>query len=176
MIISRTKNKATHSILPTKDKQTKVSIKTTIVCIFVALFSLSPTAFALEPSVGVQVTPLLKSTTAWDGQALVWPQGKAEVTAMRVALAPGAETGWHRHSVPSFAVMLEGTLEVRLADGRSKRLQAGDVLAEVVNTLHNGRNVGKVPVKLVVFYAGLENHGHTHKSVPNEAVPKQSVP
>lgn len=176
MIISRTKNKATHSILPTKDKQTKVSIKTTIVCMFVALFSLSTTSFALEPSEAVQVTPLLKTTRAWNGKLLAWPQGKAEVTAMRVEIAPGGETSWHSHSVPSFAVMLEGTLEVRLEDGRTKRLQAGDALAEVVNTAHKGRNVGKGPVKLVVFYAGLENHAHTHKSAPKEAVPKKSVP
>jgi len=28
-------------------------------------------------------------------------------------------------------------------------------LAEVINTLHNGRNLGSTPVKLVVFYAGV---------------------
>lgn len=71
-----------------------------------------------------------------------------------VEFAPGAETGWHLHPVPSFGMVLEGTLEVTLEDGRVRRLQAGDALAEVVNTTHNGRNVGDTPVKLVVFYAG----------------------
>jgi quercetin dioxygenase-like cupin family protein len=51
-------------------------------------------------------------------------------------------------------MVLEGTLEVTLQDGGVKRLQAGDALAEVVNTPHNGHNVGDIPVKLVVFYAG----------------------
>ena len=50
--------------------------------------------------------------------------------------------------------MLEGTLEVTLKDGQVKRLNPGDALAEVVNTTHNGRTVGRVPVKIVVFYAG----------------------
>lgn len=112
---------------------------------------------ALEASDAVKVVPLLKTTTTWDGQSIAYPQGKAEVSAMRVEIAPGADTGWHAHSVPSFAVMLEGTLEVMLKDGRIKRLQAGDVLAEVVNTPHIGRNVGRVPARLVVFYAGVEN-------------------
>jgi hypothetical protein len=42
-----------------------------------------------------------------------------------------------------------------------KRLEAGDALAEVVNTTHNGRNVGDVPVRLVVFYAGAAGQGLT---------------
>jgi quercetin dioxygenase-like cupin family protein len=51
-------------------------------------------------------------------------------------------------------VLLEGTLEVSLADGKKKLLQPGEALAEVIATAHNGRNVGKTPLKLIVFYAG----------------------
>lgn len=127
----------------------------------VAVLSLSAHAFALEPNEAVKVTPLLRTATTWDGQAIVYPMGKAEVTAMRVEILPGAEIGWHKHSVPSFAVMLEGSLEVRLKDGRVKKLEAGDVLVEVVNTSHTGRNVGTVPVRLVVFYTGIKGQAHT---------------
>jgi len=119
---------------------------------------------ALDASEAVNVLPLLKTATSWDGQSIVYPQGKAEITAMQVEIAPGAETGWHTHSVPSFAVMIEGRFEVQLKDGRFRSLQAGDVLAEVVNTLHTGRKVGTVPVKLVVFYVGIEGQGHTSKT------------
>lgn len=56
--------------------------------------------------------------------------------------------------MPSFGMGLEGTLAVDVKDGRAKYLQAGDALAEVVNTQHNGRNTGDQPVKLIVFYAG----------------------
>ena len=74
---------------------------------------------------------------------------------MSIEIAPGAETGWHRHPVPSFAVILQGTLEVKLKDGRVKRLQAGEALIEVVNTDHIGRNICDIPVKLVLFFAGV---------------------
>jgi quercetin dioxygenase-like cupin family protein len=60
-------------------------------------------------------------------------------------------------------MVLEGTLEVTLKDGRVKRLQAGDALAEVVNTTHNGHNVGNSSVKLVVFYAGTVGQNLTVK-------------
>jgi quercetin dioxygenase-like cupin family protein len=111
-------------------------------------------AAALDPANGVKVTPLAKETTSWDGKPIVYPAGTAEMTALLIEIAPGAQTGWHCHLVPNFAYMLEGTLELVLDDGRRKRLNAGDVLSEVVNRSHNGRNVGSTAVKLVVFYAG----------------------
>lgn len=110
-------------------------------------------AAALETS-GVKVTPLAKETASWDGKPLVYPQGKPEMTALLVEIAPGAQTGWHHHLVPNFAYMLEGTLELTLDDGRVKLLSAGEELPEVVNRPHNGRNVGSAPAKLLVFYAG----------------------
>ena len=111
-------------------------------------------AYSLEQSASVNVTTVLKSETSWDGKPIEYPSGKAEVTGMVVEIAPGGETGWHLHPVPSFGMVLEGEMEVQLKSGAVRRLKAGDALAEVVNTLHNGRNVGTVPVKLVVFYAG----------------------
>ena len=111
-------------------------------------------ATALDATTGVRVTPLAKETTSWDGKPIVYPVGTAEMSALLIEIAPGAQTGWHCHLVPNFAYMLEGTLELVLDDGRMKRLNAGDVLSEVVNRSHNGRNVGSDPVKLVVFYTG----------------------
>ncbi|WP_426163033.1 cupin domain-containing protein [Pseudoduganella sp. R-34] len=122
----------------------------------ISLLAAQP-AFALEQSASVKVTRLLQTPTSWNGAALAYPNGQAEVTAMLIEIAPGAETGWHLHPVASFAYILEGELEVSLKDGSVKHLKAGQALAEVVNTLHNGRNVGKVPLKLVVFYAGASN-------------------
>lgn len=133
--------------------------------------SLSPKAFApvlalalacpgpgsaLENQGAVSVRPLLQTTTTWDGAPLAWPAGEAELTALEVTIAPGGETGWHEHPVPSFGVLLEGELEIRLRDGRTRRVQAGDALAEVIATAHNGRSVGSVPARLLVFYAGAK--------------------
>ena len=126
-------------------------------------------AYALEQSATISVTNILKTQNSWDGKPIAYPQGNAEVSGFLVEIAPGAETGWHSHPVNSFGVLLEGELEIQLKNGETKRLKAGEALAEVVNTLHNGRNIGLLPVKLVVFYAGTVGQKLTVKenSPPN---------
>ena len=111
-------------------------------------------AFALEHSSTVKVLTVLKAESSWDGKPIEYPAGKAEVTGMVIEIAPGGETGWHLHPVPSFGMVLEGEIEVQLKNGAIKRLKSGEALAEVVDVSHNGRNVGPVPAKLVVFYVG----------------------
>lgn len=123
--------------------------------LMVWVFSFHSTAYGLDPSAAVQASTILQTTSSWDGQPLEYPAGKPEITGMLVEVAPGGETGWHLHPFPSFGVLLEGELEVQLKDGAVKRLKPGEALAEVVNVFHNGRNVGAVPVKIVVFYAGI---------------------
>jgi quercetin dioxygenase-like cupin family protein len=105
---------------------------------------------------GVTATTFLKTDRSWDEEPLRYPEGSPEVSGLIIEIAPGAVTGWHRHPVPSFALIIEGELEVELKDGRRLLLQAGDGLAETVNVWHNGRNVGSLPVKLAVFYAGVK--------------------
>ena len=120
-------------------------------------------AFALEVAPAVKVTPLVRSTSSWNGAPVRYPQGQAEITGMIIEIAAGAQTGWHGHPVPSFAVVLEGTLEVELEDGRRQRVGPGEALIEVVGTLHNGRSIGAQPVKLVVFYAGAVGTALTYR-------------
>jgi quercetin dioxygenase-like cupin family protein len=124
-----------------------------IVYIFLCLISSAP-VFSFEPTENLKVTTVLKATESWDGQKLSYPQGQAEITGMIIEVAAGAETGWHLHAVPSFGMVLEGEIDVHLKDGRVKKVKKGETLAEVVNTYHNGRNNGTVPVKILVFYAG----------------------
>lgn len=116
---------------------------------------------ALYTNKDVTATPLLKTESSWNGAALAYPAGNAEVSAMIVEIAPGGETGWHLHTVPSVAVMLEGEIDVALKGGQTKHFKKGDALAEVVNTLHNGTNSGTIPAKLAVFYAGASGLGLT---------------
>ena len=119
-----------------------------------ALFLVTPPAPALDDTAAVRVRPLLQTTTSWDGAPLAWPAGQAQLTAIEVTIAPGGETGWHEHPVPSFGVLLSGELDISLRSGAVHRVKAGEALAEVVATLHNGRVVGPEPARLVVFYAG----------------------
>ena len=120
-----------------------------------ALFLFSPmVVFAVDENAAVKVTPLLKTSNGWDGKQIVYPEGQAEVTALLVEIAPGESTGWHQHPVPSFGFLLEGILEITLTDGRVKRMQPGEALSEVTDTVHIGRALSTTPVKIVVFYAG----------------------
>jgi quercetin dioxygenase-like cupin family protein len=121
-------------------------------------------ALAVEASAGIKVTEVMKTTQSWDGKPLAYPSGQAEVTGQVVEFAPGAETVWHQHPVPSFGYIIEGTLEVMLQDGSKRLLHQGDAVAETVNTIHMGRNIGKNPVRLVVFYTGTTGQVLTVKT------------
>jgi quercetin dioxygenase-like cupin family protein len=118
------------------------------------LLSVSFALSAIETNDAVKVTPVLKTSQSWDGALLKYPQGQAEITGVRIEIAPGGETGWHLHAVPSFGVVLQGLLEIKLKNGKTNVVKAGDALAEVVNTAHSGKNIGTEPVLLLIFYAG----------------------
>ncbi len=122
--------------------------------VFCFSISLALNAHALENNATLKVTSVLKTTTSWDGTPLKYPEGQAEISGMLIEILPNGMTGWHLHPVPSFGMILEGTLEVTLKDGRTRVIHEGESIAEVVNALHSGKNIGKKTVKLLVFYAG----------------------
>lgn len=126
-------------------------------------FGFTVSACALTSPTKPKVTPLIKASTSWDGKPIIYPAGQAEITGLMVEIAPGNETGWHLHPVPSFGLIMEGTLEVTLKNGKMKRFNEGEALVEVVNTLHNGRNVGNKPLKILVFYSGVVGNKLTFK-------------
>lgn len=113
---------------------------------------------------GVTVKPWLKTTVTANGAPIVYPAGAGEVTLAEVVLAPGAETGWHHHSIPVFAFVLEGTLEVLQEGGRTATFTAGQGLAEVVGVRHNGTNRGRAQVRLLVAYCGVTGMPATVKA------------
>lgn len=118
----------------------------------------------------VTSTQILQTTTTWNGHDFKYPDTDTpEITALHIEFAPGAETVWHRHPVPSLAYILSGELEVILKESReSKIFRKGDAFTEVINTWHYGKNIGDEPVKIVVFYVGEEGMNLTelHPEVP----------
>jgi quercetin dioxygenase-like cupin family protein len=137
----------------------------------VALLLVSYAALGREPTTseyeqGVKVTPLLKTATTTLGQLIEYPKtARPEVTALEVEIAPGKETGWHKHPVPGYAYMLSGTLTIEMEDGKHFQFEAGKAFVEVINTLHNGKNLGTEPVRLVVFFIGEAGKPFTIRAV-----------
>lgn len=79
------------------------------------------------------------------------------MTARLVEMAPGEETGWHKHPVPLLGYVLSGQLTVRLANGEKRTVRAGEASLEGVDVIHNGINDGTERLKMVVFVAGQKN-------------------
>jgi quercetin dioxygenase-like cupin family protein len=111
-------------------------------------------AVAKEPP-AVESTVLLKSTSSWDGTPYkTYPTGQPELTVLNIKIPANSALKWHQHSMPNAAYVVSGQLEVQTKEGdKSIHLKAGDVLPEMVDTLHRGQT-GDSPVELIVFYAG----------------------
>lgn len=136
-----------------------------IVC-FLALLILSSTTIDASASEyeGVMATQIKKSTTSSNGQKLDYLKTDSpEVTVLMVEIPAGGETGWHMHPVPVYGYMLSGAITVELDNKETYDFREGDALLEVVNTPHNGKNMGTVTAKLVVFYTGEQGKPNTIK-------------
>lgn len=113
------------------------------------------------------VETLLETRTTILGQPLAYPSGgPAEITAVIVTLAPGQETGRHRHPVPLYGQVLSGQLTVDYGESGelgSKTYTAGDAFMEAMDTWHNGRNSGDEALRILAIYMGAEGVPNTEK-------------
>lgn len=111
---------------------------------------------------GVYVTPLLKTSTTLSGQQIQYPKTNSpEITSLLVEIKPGGQTGWHKHPVPSYGYILEGTLTVKTGDGHQREFKAGDAAVEDVNICHNGKNLGNTPVKILAVFMGEQGKANS---------------
>jgi quercetin dioxygenase-like cupin family protein len=103
------------------------------------------------------VTAVMNSSKTISGQKLEYPKtNKAEMTSVLVEIQPGKENGRHMHAVPTYVHVLEGTMTVEFEDGARQTFKAGTGFLEVVNTVHNAKNLGEVPLRLLVVFVGEE--------------------
>lgn len=113
---------------------------------------------------GVTSRVVLKTSVTADGEKLRYPvTDRPEVTAVEIEIAPGGRTGLHSHPVPVLAWVAAGTLTVEYEGGKIRTFEPGDPLVETVGRRHEGRNLGTVPVRLLVFYVGAEGTPNTRK-------------
>jgi quercetin dioxygenase-like cupin family protein len=110
---------------------------------------------AREPA--TPAVPLVASGETIVGERIVYPTGApAKVTAAVVLLAPGEETGWHTHGMPVLGYVLEGELEVDYGAKGKRLYRAGDAMLEAITVAHNGRNVGRGPMRVLAVFMGAE--------------------
>ena len=105
----------------------------------------------------LKVTTVMKGSTTISGQKIEYPKtDKAEMVSVLIEIQPGKESGRHMHPVPTYVHVLEGTLTVEFEDGSRQAFEAGRGFLEVMNTWHNGKNLGRGPLKFLIVFAGEE--------------------
>src|SRR5262245_16236028 len=120
---------------------------------------------ANKPEPGVRTVLSTGSTVT--GQPIRYPSGApAKITAVEITLQPGQQTGWHTHPVPLFGYILEGELTVDYGPRGQRVFRKGDGLAEAMDEAHNGRNVGREPVKILAVFIGMEGERDTVSASP----------
>jgi quercetin dioxygenase-like cupin family protein len=115
------------------------------------------TTLSVRAEQDVTVTAVMKGSTTIGGQKIEYPKTeKAEMASVLIEIQPGKESGRHMHPVPTYVHVLEGTLTVEFEDGSRQTFKAGSAFLEVVNTWHNGKNLGEGPLRFLVVFAGAE--------------------
>jgi quercetin dioxygenase-like cupin family protein len=103
------------------------------------------------------VETLLETGTTKLGQPLVYPEGRApRITAVIVTLAPGEETGRHRHPVPLYGQVLAGEVTIDYGEDGTKTYRAGEAFMEAMDRWHNGRNSGAETLRILAVFIGAE--------------------
>jgi quercetin dioxygenase-like cupin family protein len=106
--------------------------------------------------VGFTTTTLLQTSTTVEGQPIRFPQGDNQFTAVLGEIAPGGQAGRHMHTVPLLVYILEGSLSIEMEGHGTHEVTAGEAFTEVVNTWHNGRNLGSTPARFLIVFAGQD--------------------
>ena len=123
--------------------------------LIIGLIQATVSAWA-EPQ-DVAVTAVMKSSTTIRDQKIEYPKtDKAEMASILVEIQPGKENGRHLHSVPTYVHVLEGTMTVEFEDGSRQTFKSGTGFLEAMNTVHRAKNLGEVPLRLLVVFAGEE--------------------
>jgi quercetin dioxygenase-like cupin family protein len=105
---------------------------------------------------------LASAATTAAGQPIVLPSGPVRLTVTEYTIAPGATLPVHKHPYQRYAYVQQGQLTVTDADsGASQAYRPGDVIVEMVDRWHFGRNTGPDPVRLLVFDQAPNGAGNT---------------
>ena len=119
----------------------------------------------------VKSIELLRTSQSWNEVDLPdYPLGRPELVAVKYIIPPGKKLGWHHHIAMNHGVLVQGELTIIAQDGKTKVMQAGEVVVEMVDAIHHGENRGTEPVVLYMFYLSQKDMNLTvqHPESPLE--------
>ena len=120
-----------------------------VAVLFIMILCTTISSYSAEKQV------LLKTTSTWDNAQYKKLKIKTpEATVLKIVINVNEELPMHKHDLVNIAYVKKGTLTVITDDNKSITLQEGEVLPELIGKYHYGKNTGKEPVELVVFYIG----------------------
>lgn len=120
--------------------------------LFLTLLAGNALAEGPMPAPAIAVRPIASLDKTASGQPITFPQGPGRVIVAEYVIAPGAVLPLHKHLYPRFAYVLQGTLEVTDKDtDQTFTYKPGDVVVEVIDQRHLGRNMGSDAVRLLVL-------------------------
>jgi quercetin dioxygenase-like cupin family protein len=85
--------------------------------------------------------PLLQSTVGGDESK--------EAAVLAITIAPGGSSGRHTHPGDCYGTVVEGTVELRVEGREPRRVSAGEAWHNPRGAIHELRNVGDSPVRVV---------------------------
>ena len=97
----------------------------------------------------VAQTPALTRTMVTKADVSV--PGREAVVA-RVEIAPGGVAGWHTHPGDEISYIVEGSATLMLAGQPPRQVSAGEGFVIPAGVVHNAKNDGASPTKLVGVY------------------------
>ena len=101
------------------------------------------------------VKRIISTSETGMGNEIVYPSGKAMITAFEFTVPVGSPVVAHTHSFPVLIMIQQGEIELN-QDGKSYIYKAGDAFVEDVGVVHESKNIGNVPVKAIVVAIGVE--------------------
>ena len=101
------------------------------------------------------VKRIISTSQTGMGNEIVYPSGKAMITAFEFTVPVGGPVVAHTHSFPVLIMIQQGEIELTQG-GKSYNYKAGDAFIEDVGVVHESKNIGNVPVKAIVVAIGVE--------------------
>lgn len=121
----------------------------TIIITLAAVLFITNIAYAAQKEV------LLKTTSTWDNvEYQKLKIKKPEVTVLKIDIGVNESLKMHKHDLVNIAYVKKGTLTVYTDKNEQITVKEGECLPEIIGKYHYGKNTGKEPVQLIVFYIG----------------------